>query len=426
MKQISFVLFISGLVLCFDSTSGFAQRGRGGGGFRGGGGGWGGGGGFSAPARTMNFQQARPSGFESASPGRSTFTGPAGGTGQAGRGSGSFTTQRGGTVNYGGAAIGGTGAGGFSGGRYVGGVSVTTAGGQTINKAGRGGAAVGPGGNAVGTRSSVTGTTGPLGTGAAVSRGAVATGPGGTAAYRGGAAVGPNGAAAYRSGAAVTSSGTYYRSAAAISGQGYHVQNSFVQQYPALAARWAGYTYRPIAWAALASYGGYPIDTSTSYDYGSSVVYQDDAVYVNGDFASTASDYADQASAIANMGTQAPPVKEEELQPLGVYAMVTGEEKTSYNIFQLAISKDGILKGSYYNALTDTTEPVIGAVDKKTQRAAWTVGDKKTPTYEAGIVNLTEDETTMMVHYSKDRSQQFTLVRIKQDENAAPPAKDNK
>jgi hypothetical protein len=39
---------------------------------------------------------------------------------------------------------------------------------------------------------------------------------------------------------------------------------------------------------------------------------------------------------------------------------------------------------------------------------------------------MTEDVTTMMVHYSKERSQQMTLVRIKQDENATPPAKDGK
>lgn len=40
------------------------------------------------------------------------------------------------------------------------------------------------------------------------------------------------------------------------------------------------------------------------------------------------------------------------------------------------------------------------------------------PTSEAGIVNMTEDETIMMVHYSKVRSQQVTLVRIKVDENS--------
>jgi curved DNA-binding protein CbpA len=82
------------------------------------------------------------------------------------------------------------------------------------------------------------------------------------------------------------------------------------------------------------------------------------------------------------------------------------------DIFQLAVNKDGIIRGNYYNALGDTTLPVYGAVDKKTQRAAWTVGDKKEPTYETGIANLTKSETTMMVHFGKDKSQQWNLIRI--------------
>ena len=54
-------------------------------------------------------------------------------------------------------------------------------------------------------------------------------------------------------------------------------------------------------------------------------------------------------------------------------------------------------------------------LDKKTQRAAWMVGDAKAPVYEAGLVNLTKDEASMMVHYANDRSVQATLYRIKQD-----------
>ena len=111
--------------------------------------------------------------------------------------------------------------------------------------------------------------------------------------------------------------------------------------------------------------------------------------------------------------------------PLGIFAMVQGEETTSNNLFQLAINKDGVIRGNYYNALTDTSEPVYGSVDKKTQRAAWTVGDKKTPVYEAGIINLTKEDATMMVHYGKDKSQQFSLYRIeKPEEGAAAPAKE--
>ena len=57
-------------------------------------------------------------------------------------------------------------------------------------------------------------------------------------------------------------------------------------------------------------------------------------------------------------------------------------------------------------------------MDNKTQRAAWIVGDRKTPVYEAGIANLTKNETTMLVHYRTDRTQQFALIRIEEPETS--------
>ena len=57
-------------------------------------------------------------------------------------------------------------------------------------------------------------------------------------------------------------------------------------------------------------------------------------------------------------------------------------------------------------------------------RAAWTVGDKKTPVYEAGIANLTRNETTMLVHFGGDKTQQFNLVRIEQPEQEETAAQE--
>ena len=96
--------------------------------------------------------------------------------------------------------------------------------------------------------------------------------------------------------------------------------------------------------------------------------------------------------------------------------MVQGEEQDANDIFQLAINKDGIIRGNFYNALSDTTEPVYGSVDNKTQRAAWTVGEHKDRVFETGIANLTEPETSMLVHFGTDRTQQWTLVRLEQPE----------
>jgi hypothetical protein len=64
--------------------------------------------------------------------------------------------------------------------------------------------------------------------------------------------------------------------------------------------------------------------------------------------------------------------------------------------------------------LSDTTLPVYGSVDQKTQRAAWTVGERKEPVYEVGLANLTRAEPAMLVHFGTDRTQQWTLIRIDQ------------
>ncbi|MEO2088136.1 MAG: protocadherin, partial [Gemmataceae bacterium] len=323
---------------------------------------------------------------------------------------------------------------------------------------GTAGAAAGPGGNAVGGRAGVTsgsgpqgsfssaykggvavgpqgaaaaggrvGTaTGPGGTVSGATRGAAATGPYGAAAYRGGVAVGPGGAVAAGGAAARGAYGTYYRSAAAVTGQATTVRQNFrnfAQDNPLLAARWIGPTYRPVAWATLAGFAGYSAYAAAPayYDYGETVVYSGDTVVFNGETEVPAEQYAQQAVEIANVGSEAKAdPKQGEWQQLGVFAMVGEGEEKSTNIFQLAINKDGVIGGEYYNALTDETSPVAGSVKKTTQRAAWTVADKKFPVYEAGIANLTKDETTMLVHFSKDKAQQFMLVRIEQPEGEKP------
>ncbi len=60
----------------------------------------------------------------------------------------------------------------------------------------------------------------------------------------------------------------------------------------------------------------------------------------------------------------------------------------------------------------DTTTPVYGSVDKKTQRAAWTIGKKSRRVFEAGIFNLTKPEAPVLVHFGTKRTEQWLLVRV--------------
>jgi hypothetical protein len=379
-----------------------------------------------------------------------TVVGPAGGSASRVSGSGSYTGPRGGSIDYGGAARGATGPLGGQAGRYVGGVQVTTPGGQTATKVGTGAGVRGPAGNAVGGRTSIGGTTGPYGSAAGISRSGTAIGPAGAihGGYQGGVAVGPHGVAAggtrgvvatrpggtvvaggYRGG--VAARGTYYVSRDVLRTQGTYVRRSFnyyhcftpnwYARYPGAwyTAGWvAGRAWTAATWPTLAVYCGYPAQPVYYYDYGSTVTYQGDNVYMDGEPVATAAQYAQQATQIADAGRAVKPPEQEEWQSLGVFAMVKGEEESSDKIFQLAINKDGLIRGNYYDAIADNTTPVYGSVDKKTQRAAWSIGEKKDIVFEAGIANLTQEETPVLVHYGKDNTQQFTLVRVEQSGEA--------
>ncbi len=97
---------------------------------------------------------------------------------------------------------------------------------------------------------------------------------------------------------------------------------------------------------------------------------------------------------------------------LGVFAIVEGDQTSSDDVFQLAVDRQGVIRGNYHNVATDQMESIAGAVDKTTQRAAWTIGSDKTPVYEAGIANLTMEQTPMLVHTGDGQPRQVNLIRL--------------
>jgi hypothetical protein len=152
------------------------------------------------------------------------------------------------------------------------------------------------------------------------------------------------------------------------------------------------------------------------------VTYQDDGVYVQGSRVGTAEEYAAQATTLASQGGPDTKISaEDQWRPLGVFALARAEETNPSTFMSLAIDKDGLLRGSYYDAVADSTMNITGKVDKKTQRAAWTLGDKKTPVYEAGLSNLTQQQTTILVHRDGGKVEQMLLVRV-QDKPGADAA----
>jgi uncharacterized protein (TIGR03000 family) len=185
------------------------------------------------------------------------------------------------------------------------------------------------------------------------------------------------------------------------------------------AAGWAaGTAWAAATWPSLATFVAIPAPP-VYYDYGNTIVYQGGNVYVDGSDAGRTAQYAEQAVSLADQGQQANAPKTDKWESLGVFALVQGDEKTSNTIFQLAVNDAGTIRGTYYNGLDDSTKPVYGAVDKKTQRAAWTIGTDKNTVFDTGFYNLTKDETPVLVHSGKDRTQQWMLARMEKPEDGA-------
>jgi hypothetical protein len=142
----------------------------------------------------------------------------------------------------------------------------------------------------------------------------------------------------------------------------------------------------------------------------------DDNVYIDGQDAGTTQEYYQQAANLAKAGAAAPSADDQNWLPLGVFAMTHGDQTDSNMVIQLAVNKQGIIRGNLTDTKTMQTLSVQGSVDKKTQRAAWTIGDKKNEVIETGLYNLTKDEVPALLHDGKDHTEQWLLVRVKQND----------
>jgi hypothetical protein len=82
-------------------------------------------------------------------------------------------------------------------------------------------------------------------------------------------------------------------------------------------------------------------------------------------------------------------------------------------VFQLAINKQGIIRGNFQDSADGKTAAVEGSANLQTQRVAFTVADKPSTVIETGLYNLTKDEAPALVHIGADHTEQWLLVRLK-------------
>jgi hypothetical protein len=64
------------------------------------------------------------------------------------------------------------------------------------------------------------------------------------------------------------------------------------------------------------------------------------------------------------------------------------------------------------NLVANKVTPVIGSVDKKTQRVALKIEGNNSLVVETGLYDLTNDEVPVLVHFDKDRQEERLMIRL--------------
>jgi hypothetical protein len=179
------------------------------------------------------------------------------------------------------------------------------------------------------------------------------------------------------------------------------------------AAGWAaGAAWTTATWPMIGAWFDYPATVGpVQYDYGDNITYDNSNVYVNGQPAGTDQEYYQQASTLAGTGADAEASTDAQWLPLGVFALAQHDHDKSTLTIQLAVDKQGVIRGNYDDTKTNNTMPVQGSVDKTTQKVAFTVGDKKDVIFETGLYNLTKDESPILIQHP-DHTEQWVLVRL--------------
>ncbi len=106
-----------------------------------------------------------------------------------------------------------------------------------------------------------------------------------------------------------------------------------------------------------------------------------------------------QSVLVLPAGHDAPPAGPEAADdwlPLGVFAVVADPTSQAHSYQQLAVDRSGVIKGNFYDAVSDTVQPIEGAIDREALKASWTVGPRGSR-FEAPVEAFTAPPRTVTV-----------------------------
>lgn len=205
-----------------------------------------------------------------------------------------------------------------------------------------------------------------------------------------------------------------------------HHPNAWNHDHP----YWNGWTAASLG-AAAGWLGATAWDDATEYPTNTTTVYTSDPSPDEVDDEDEDLDEADAdrpsdakqvalAAGLATRGT-AEPGADAAFLPLGVYSLFPNGQDDANAMVQLAVSKQGVLRGSFYDLASEQSQAIQGFVDKSTQRAAFRVVPGGKALFETTLVDLTRPQGRISVHSDNGRTRLWTVEREEQGQQQEQP-----
>ncbi|HEX4415999.1 MAG TPA: hypothetical protein VH107_20375, partial [Lacipirellulaceae bacterium] len=177
---------------------------------------------------------------------------------------------------------------------------------------------------------------------------------------------------------------------------------------------WWNWTTAP----ALATYCSFGWGTPYYWDYGQGEYINCNGgnVYVNGRLYEPTPVYYAQTVRLIDQAPLLEPdaAADADWMPLGVFAVTPDGANQPSVIMQLAITKNGIIGGTASDQQAGASYHIDGTVDQKTQRAVWSYmdGGNNRIVMESSINNLTQNESTGLIHFGPNDQRVVEFVRM--------------
>lgn len=98
--------------------------------------------------------------------------------------------------------------------------------------------------------------------------------------------------------------------------------------------------------------------------------------------------------------------------PLGVFALAPAGAADASGLVQLAVNKQGELRGNYYDVLSGEDAAITGTIDKQKQLAAFQIGTSGNEQLEAPLASLTQPQANVTVRFADGETRDWTLARF--------------